>query len=169
MPSTFDQRLLELTAAFGYLIPSELDQLTPEPTRTLYRHLSTLSTRGLITKSNGLVSITPQGITAAGLIGYNKRNPAKRNEHLVAAYLTITNILPETYRVKTHRQAKAEQITSPACDLLAVLPGGKDLHYLIDNGTMRISRIRAKTDTGITVLSIRGAELRDKGIQVVSL
>lgn len=164
-----DRQILEFTAWFGLLAPSEIHQLVLGSESTVYRHMSLLEEIGLIEQSDGLLSISGKGLSAADLRGYTRRNPAERNPNLVGAFLLVRGMLSDDYTVKTRRQAKAEGIASPQCDLVALLPDGKDIYYFIDDGSSRPYRIRDRVNAGVTVLSVRAPQLRKKGIQVVPL
>lgn len=164
-----DRRILEFTAWFGFLTSAEIRQLVSGPESTVYRHISLLEDIGLIEESDGLLAISRNGLKSASLSGYTGRNPAERNPQLVKAFLSVKKMLSDEYLVKTRRQAKAEGISVPQCDLVALLPDGKDIYYFIDDGSARPYRIRDRVDAGITVLSVRAPQLRKKGIQVVPL
>ncbi len=165
----FDRQILEFTAWFGFLTPAEIHQLVSGAQSTVYRHMSLLEEIGLLEESDGLLSISRTGLRAADLSGYTGRNLAERNPHLVKAFLLIRGMLSDEYTVKTKRQAKAEGFPSPQCDLVALLPAGKDIYYLIDDGSAKPYRIRDRVQAGLTVLSVRAPQLRKKGIQVVPL
>ena len=164
-----DRQILEFTAWFGFLTSAETHQLVSGAQSTVYRHVSLLEEIGLLEESDGLLSISREGLRAADLRGYTGRNIAVRNPHLVKAFLLVRGMLSDEYLVKTRRQAKAEGISAPQCDLVALLPDGKDIYYFIDDGSSRPYRIRDRVEAGITVLSVRAPQLRKKGIQVVPL